>query len=108
VNELFQNLYAFIESAEKKAKDAASKAAAVVRSWADWLESLAAGPAMMAAGPEEDADLAACQERLVALQAVGADPAPDPKKIDPASLALIITAVIELIKFLRERRKPTT
>jgi hypothetical protein len=106
VNDLFQNLYAFIESAEKKAKDAATKAAAVVRSWADWLESLAAGPAMMAAGPEEDADLAACEEKLTGLLAVGADTAPDPKKIDPATLALIISAVVELIKFLRERRKP--
>lgn len=102
--DVFDQLRGFLDAAEKQAADYINKGADFLEGMSAYLRKLAAG-VKFAAGPD-DASLDEMEARALELKAVGADPT-DPKKIDPATIALIVTAVVEFIKFLRERRKPT-
>lgn len=103
--EWFEKLHAFIEAAEKKADELTEKGADFLESAAVYLRNLFGG-AVMSTGPEFDTDLATCENRLRALTAVGAEP--DPKKIDPATIALFIQLALAIIELIKKRREPKT
>ncbi len=63
------------------------------------------GTAAVTAVPTTEADLDAALTQLEAGTVVTMAAA-DPAKLDPATWAMIITAVVELIKLIRDRRKP--
>lgn len=79
----------------------------VLATFGDWYEAFVhptvGAPALMQATDEEldaaIADLEACCAAPPVMQA-------DPKAIDPATVLLIVKAVIEFIKWWRDRRNP--
>lgn len=107
MNEFFKSLHSFLQSAEQQAADAAKKGANVLRSWADYIDKIASGE--MLADDVDDAELASCEKKCKELMAtpVGAS-GPGEKKIDPATIMLILQLVTTIIEAIRKRRNPQT
>lgn len=102
--EWFKQLHLFLDSVENGAKDAAKQGTTWLRSMCDKIDDWATGAVESGEFPS-DAELEACGERCRELAASAADPT-NPKKIDPATIMLILQLVTTIIEAIRKRRNP--
>jgi hypothetical protein len=107
VNEWFQNLHSFLQAAEQRAADAAKKGANLLRQAADWIDAQASGE-KFAIVEIDDKDLEAIDGRIKELSAKfrEVEAGPGEKKIDPATILLILQLVSTIIEAIRKRRNP--
>lgn len=102
---MFEDVSKLIDDVKNvRVAEALRDAARIQLKVADFIDAFTGGEKMAFSDADLDKAISECEgcakERSAALPADV-----DPKKIDPATLALILSSIIELLKFLREWRK---
>jgi hypothetical protein len=101
MNDVLLAIENYIQAAKAKAADLASRGAAALREFADWIEAQSSG-IVMAAGPADAARLDACYAEC---QALAAPAVAGPPVVGASPWAgLLLSALTAILELLRKQK----